>query len=137
MVAAGVLLLLVGDGAADKKPEKPVVKQAGRSGSFVHMVTIPLKEGAEGGLADKMVADCHALLAKIPSVRTVQAGRPAEKASPDFVKRDYSVGLLVVVDDHAGLLAYLEHPLHVQFVEKYKKHIDFERLRVFDFVDGK
>src|SRR5207248_1282665 len=82
-----------------KKPviDKPkAVKKPAAQGGYVHAVTIPLKQDAPTDTADRMVADCHGMLARIPSVRSIKAGQPAAKHSPDFVKKDYSVGLLVL-----------------------------------------
>jgi hypothetical protein len=36
---------------------------------------------------------------------------------------DCDFGLLVLVDDAAGLKGYLEDPLHLQFVEKHERHL--------------
>ena len=116
---------------ADKPVKKPVVakpKPAPRA-IYVHTVTLPLKKDAPAGTAEKIIADCHKMLAKIPTVRGVKAGRPAQQNSKDYVKTDYAVGLLVLLDDYQGLKTYIDHPLHKAFVEKYKKHIDFDTLR--------
>jgi mRNA-degrading endonuclease YafQ of YafQ-DinJ toxin-antitoxin module len=74
------------------------------------------------------------MLAKIPSVRDLRIGRPAQK-STDAAKKDYQVGLLVLFDDYAGLQTYLDHPLHTKYVEKHLKHVDMDRLRIYDFVN--
>jgi hypothetical protein len=126
------------ENSAAKKPDaQKLAAERQRAATYVHVVTIPLMKDAPEDTGEKLIADCHILLGKIPSVRAVKAGRPAEKDSVDFVKKDYSVGLIVLFDDHDGLKAYLVHPLHLQLVEKYRKFIDFEHARVFDFVDGK
>jgi hypothetical protein len=31
----------------------------------------------------------------------------------------------------------VEHPLHLKYVEKHLKHLDTEKLQVFDFVNQK
>lgn len=121
-----------------KKPviEKPkTVRKPASQGGYVHAVTISLSRNAPTDTADRMVADCHSMLARIPSVRSLKAGQPAEKNSVEFVRKDYSVGLLVLVDDHQGLTDYLQHPLHRQFLDNYRKYID--SVRVFDFMDEK
>src|SRR4051794_27627179 len=86
----------LGDAPRKKVAEKP--NAAGKTTArFVHAVTLPLKQDAPPGTADEMVADCHTMLGTIPSVRAVKAGRPADKDSVDFVKKDYSVGLIILV----------------------------------------
>ena len=61
----------------------------------------------------------------------------ADKATPDFARKDYQVGLLVLFDDFAGLEAYLKHDLHQKYVDKHLKHIDETRLQVYDFINPK
>jgi hypothetical protein len=115
--------------ADDKKPEK--------APNYVHVVVFTLKKDAPKDAVAAAVADCHEMLEKIPSVRGLKVGRPAEMASPQFVKKDYDFALLVLVDDYAGLKAYLEHADHLKFVEKHGKNFDTEKLQVFDFSDQK
>jgi len=78
-----------------------------------------------------VIADTQKLLAKIPSVREIRAGKPAEKASARAAK-DYQVGLLVLFDDVDGLHAYTDHPLHKEFVAYHEKN--FEKVVVYDFL---
>jgi hypothetical protein len=114
--------------AEEKKSEKS---------SLSHVVLFKFKKDAPAGTTDAVIADCHKLLAKIPAVRSVKAGKPTKEKAEKFVKDDYDVALIITVDDYEGLLAYHKHPLHKEFVEKHGKHIDLDALRVFDFTDGK
>jgi hypothetical protein len=105
---------------------------------LVHTVILYLKKDAPEGEVDALIADAHELLRPIPSVRDLRAGKPAENPKPDnFTKNDYQVGLLVLFDNLAGLDAYLKHPMHLKFVDKHKKYIDFDKLLVYDFVNQK
>ena len=106
-------------------------------GGYVHVVVFKMKADAPKGATSQAIADCHAMLSKIKSVRAVKAGRPAAEATPKFALRDYDFALLIQVDDAAGLKSYLDDPLHVAYVEKHGKHFDMEKLRVFDFADQK
>jgi hypothetical protein len=129
-VAGLTLIVLVSAAVAQKAGEgKPA------AGSYVHVVLFTMKKDAPKGAIEEVIKDTHKLLAKIKSVRSVKVGRPAAKASPEFVRRNYDVALLVLVDDHKGLMAYLDDPLHVEFVCRHKKHFDTEQLRVFDFAN--
>jgi hypothetical protein len=125
LAVVGMLLA----GAAEKKEDAPKKTKA----PYVHTVIFTLKKDAPKDAAEAMIADCHELLAKIPSVRELRAGRPAEKGTPNLAKKDFSVALTVFFDDYDGLMAYDKHELHKKFVEKHLPHIELERLLVYDF----
>ena len=108
--------------AADK-PEAP----------YVHAVIFYLKKDAPRGEAGALIKDAHQILTKIPTVRRLSAGRPAEKATPEVAITDFQVGLLVHFDDYQGLQTYLDHPLHTEYVQKHKKYL--EKILVYDFVN--
>jgi hypothetical protein len=137
-IVLALVVVLAGVSAADDQPVAKTV-QGAKAGSapFVHVVVFQLKKDAPSGSVDQVIKDCHDMLGKIKSVRTVKAGKPAEQAPGDIATKDYDVALLVLVDDAAGLKAYLEDPLHLKFVEKYGKLFEMEKLRIFDFVDQK
>jgi hypothetical protein len=109
--------------------------QAGKEPNYVHTVIFNVKKDAPAGKVDDLIADAHKLLAKIPSVRGIRAGKPAEKSTPGLSAKDYHVGLLVLFDDYDGLKAYDEHPLHKEYVQKHLPHI--EKVIVYDFVNEK
>src|SRR5262245_17197003 len=83
---------------------------------YVHSVIFYLNKDVPKGTLETLVSDSHKLLAKIPSVRGLWAGRPAEKATPKYAATDYQMGLLVLFDDYNGLKTYLDHDLHTQYV---------------------
>jgi hypothetical protein len=101
-----------------------------RKPPFVHTVIFYLKKEAPGNEADAVIADTQKLLAKIPSVREIRAGKPADKATP-IAAKDYQVGLLVLFDDTDGLHTYADHPLHKEFVANHEKN--FDKVVVYDF----
>jgi hypothetical protein len=100
---------------------------------YVHTVVFYLKKDAPADETEKIIADAHALLAQIPSVKGLWIGRPAEKATPNLALTDYHVAWTMLFDDFPGLQAYLEHKLHLEFREKHAKHA--ERVLVYDFVN--
>lgn len=100
---------------------------------YVHSVIFYVKKDAPKGTVSELISDCHKLLAKVPSVRGVWAGQPADKYTPKVTVTDYQVGLLVLFDNYDGLKTYLDHELHTQYVEKHGKHI--EKVLVYDFVN--
>ena len=128
-----VVCVLAGDHAL--KPIRAADKETTGKSPYVHSVVFHLKKDAPSNAAEMMIKDSHELLAKIPSVRDLRVGRPAEKDSGDFVKKDYQVGLVIFFDDHAGLMEYVEHPLHKKYVERNIKNIDTDKLAVFDFMN--
>jgi hypothetical protein len=116
---------------------KERITDSPRTAPFVHAVIFYLKPDAPSGEADALLADCHAMLSTIPTVRELRAGAPAEKEKADNAKKDYEVGLLVLFDDLKGLETYIDHPQHKEFVAKHGKFIDREKLGVYDFMDHK
>lgn len=124
LVAAFLLCQDSPSAAQDKGIAKP---------TYVHAVIFYMKKDAPKTAVQDLIADAHKLLAKIPSVKHLWVGRPAEKATPKFALSDYQVGLLVLFDNYQGLQEYLDHKLHTEFVEKHAKHWD--RVPVYDFVN--
>jgi hypothetical protein len=114
---------------AAAEDKKPVAQEA----PFVHVVIFRVKKDAPEGEVDALIADCKEMLSKIPSVKGLKVGRPAEKGTPEIAKTDYQIGLLVLFADADGLKTYLEHEQHVKFVEKHGKFLIPEKLEVFDF----
>lgn len=102
---------------------------------FAHTVIFYLKSDAPADAAEGLIVDAHEMLAKIPSVRELRVGRPAEKSTPGLAKKDYAVGLVIFFDDAEGLLAYDKHPLHTKYVQKHLKNIELSKLAVYDFLD--
>ncbi|MGH7173557.1 MAG: Dabb family protein [Gemmataceae bacterium] len=132
----GMVLVLIGvtaratpanESKADKKGHAP----------YAHVVVFRMKKDAAKDTVAKAIADCHELLAKIPAVRSVRAGRPVAKGTPDVPKMHYDFALIVLLENAEGLQAYLKHPLHLKFVERYGPAFDMEKLQVFDFLNQK
>jgi hypothetical protein len=107
-------------------------KSTGKS-PYVHSVVFYLKKDAPKGTVEELIGDSHKLLAKIPTVRGLWVGRPADKYTPKVTVTDYQVGLLVLFDDYAGLKTYLDHDLHTRYVDMHGKHL--EKVLVYDFVN--
>jgi hypothetical protein len=126
-VVVGAMLLAGAAGADDKaavgKNDPP----------YVHAVIFYLKKEAPASAVPEAIADAHKLLEKIPSVRKLWVGRPAEQSTPDFAKKDYDFGLLVLFDNYEGLKAYLDHPQHLEYVKKHAGH--FNTVLVYDFIN--
>src|SRR5207253_2049754 len=137
--AVGIaLVFLLGSsrlGAADRGADKSDGRDAVHHAPFVHVVIIQLKKDAPEEEADTLITDAHEMLAKIPSVRSLQAGKAAKSTTPNVPKHDFQVGLLIQFDDGQGLETYQKHPLHLKYVEKHSKYVEMEKLGVYDFVE--
>ena len=138
--AALALAVLVTGAAAAIEPIKPAAAvDKAPAPVTVHTVIFRMKKDAPADAADKVVADCHAMLETIPTVRILKVGRPlpADQATPKVAAQDYDVALVIFFDDAAGLKTYLEHDTHQAFVKKYGPYFDMDKLQVFDFGDQK
>jgi hypothetical protein len=127
----------VGDdeGKATNKTEGEGKAKGDATPPYVHTVVFYLREDAPKDEVVKIIADAHRLLARIPSVKGLWIGRPAEKATPKLAVSDYHVAWVLLFDDHVGLQEYLDHKLHLEFREKHAKHA--ERVLVYDFLNQK
>jgi hypothetical protein len=125
LAGAAVTALSAEKAKADKTIQAP----------YAHVVIFRMKKDAPKDAVEKAIADCHELLATIPGVRSVRAGRPATKGTPDVPKMEYDFALLVLVDNAAGLEDYLKNPRHLKFVDKHGPFFDMTKLQVFDFMD--
>jgi hypothetical protein len=116
----------------------PAVRAEGKKSDahpLVHAVIFYLKADAPADTTDEIIKDCHEMLAKVPTVRLLKAGKPAD--APGRAKKDYAVGLVILFDDVEGLKTYIDHPLHKEFVAKHLKHLDVTKLAGYDFSDAK
>lgn len=81
--------------------------------------------------ADKLLAGIREYLPAIPGVRVFHAGKMVPSERP-VVDQSYQVALYIQVDDKAAEVAYQQHPLHVEFLEKaFRPNCD--RVLVYDF----
>src|SRR5947209_12141439 len=102
-LALGACLFMARDGAAEAPVEtKSIVKEAPLS----HVVIFQVKKDAGADAIEGIIADAHAMLTKIPTVRGLKVGRPSEKSKGGPVVQDYQIGLLVMFDDYDGLKTY-------------------------------
>ncbi len=132
LVVAGLILgsALINPMQGQVRRDRRVVVPR-KSPPLVHTVIFYLKKDAPANEADGLIADSQKLLAKIPTVREIRAGKPADKATP-IAAKDYQVGLLVLFDDSDGLHTYADHPLHKEFVANHEKN--FDKVVIYDFL---
>jgi hypothetical protein len=101
-----------------------------RNAGLVHVVILKLKSDSSDSEPQSVIDDTYSQLSKIKTVRGVWAGKPASKATPDAAT-DYTVALVFVFDDVAGLKTYLGDPVHTKFADKHLKL--WETPVVYDF----
>jgi hypothetical protein len=99
---------------------------------YVHAVFFTCKADTPPAAIDALVADGQLLLSEVPSVCAIQTGRRDTQADRDVNVKDYDVGLVVYFKDKEGLEEYIEHPKHVEYVEKNKDL--WAQVRVYDFI---
>ena len=121
-----------GDDAKDDKTIKSLQTTIDgyRGAGLVHVVVLKLKADSPMSEVQSVIDDTYSQLSKIKTVRGVWAGKPASKATPDATS-DYTVALVFVFDDAAGLRAYLKDPIHDKFADKHLKK--WETPLVYDF----
>lgn len=98
---------------------------------FVHTVFFWMKPGVSDADRRQLVNDCLELLGKVPTVKQIWAGRPAQTPR-EVVDNSYDVGLTVILADKAGHDVYQEHPLHLDFIKRNKQN--WTRVQVYDYV---
>ena len=99
---------------------------------FVHMVLYWFNPGAPPEAVAKTVTDCREMLARIPTVRHLWVGPPANTPRA-VVDNSYTLGLLIVYDDRAGHDVYQPHALHQEFIARNKEH--WARVQIYDFLE--
>jgi len=119
VMAVLTLYLTRGDTATTEDP-RPMI---------AHNVYFLLNETSTEA-QQKLVAECHEYLADIPGIAFYAAGTLAEQFDRPVNDRDFHVALHVVFTDGDAMKTYLEHPRHVEFVERNKAN--WAKVRVFD-----
>jgi hypothetical protein len=112
-------------GKADAQKQLDTIKNA----SYVHTVVLTLKSDSKSTEGQSLLDDIPNLQ-KIKTVRGLWYGSPADKATPDFAVKDFTVGITLLFDDYDGLKSYLDDPAHKKFADKHLKF--FEKPVVYD-----
>jgi|GEM_PF-6341814 len=119
----------------DKKDDKALKElrtalDGYRGAGLVHVVVLKLKADSAKTEAQAVIDDTYSQLSKIKTVRGVWAGKPSAKAATAGTA-DYTVALVFVYDDAAGLKSYLSDPIHTKFADKHLPK--WETPLVYDF----
>ena len=98
---------------------------------LIHTVFFWLNDNAPKTERQRLVEGCLSLLGKIPTVRHIWAGPPANTPKRDVIDDSYDVGLTVVLDDLPAHDLYQEHVLHKEFIARHKEH--WKRVQIYDY----
>lgn len=101
-----------------------------RTARINHVVFFKLEAAQD---IDELIRDCDNDLGSIPGVTAYFCGKHGEFGRP-MVDSDYDVGFYVGFDSDEAYSAYLEHPKHVEIVEKWKPR--WKWIRIYDVVDS-
>ncbi|HSW44717.1 MAG TPA: Dabb family protein [Phycisphaerae bacterium] len=99
--------------------------------TYVHAVFFTFRDAVPPAEIDRMVRDA-AELSAIPSVRKLHCGRRDDTIRRPVSDTAFHVGLLVCFDDRQGYDTYSAHPVHTDFVARYKPL--WADLKVCDFI---
>ncbi|MBX3321954.1 MAG: Dabb family protein [Phycisphaeraceae bacterium] len=100
-----------------------------RPAMISHVVLIELSDPS---LAGALIADCDRHLTDIKEVRSYASGQHLDTGRAT-VQSDYDVGLYIGFDSVEDYARYVEHPLHVELVDRWRSRI--ARMRVYDIGD--
>jgi Stress responsive A/B Barrel Domain len=116
---------------ADLKTKADAQKQLDKikNTKYVHTVILKLKSDSDSTEGQSLLDDLPSL-SKISTVRGLWYGRPADKATPDFANKDFTVGITVLFDNYDGLKKYLDDPVHKKLADTHLKF--FEKPVVYD-----
>lgn len=124
-----VLLMLIILGAAGCSGTSSTSGAAPRPALIGHIVYFNLESPDE---ADALIADCDALLATIPHVSSYACGMHLD-IGRSTVRSDYDVAAYIGFESEADLRAYVDHPQHLELVNRWRSRIS--ELRVYDMLD--
>jgi hypothetical protein len=125
-VFAGILASACTTGAPAPAGARTVAA-ARMPGPLQHVVLVELTDKSE---IAAMKAESDRLLPQIPSVRGYACGTPVDIGRGNVAK-DYDLGIVVQFDDVAGYRDYLEHPIHVELVQRWRPK--WRRSYIVDF----
>jgi len=113
-----------------KAPRGPVIAHAAPRPALIgHIVFVQLSDPTK---INALQRDADLMLGTIPSVTTFACG-PHLDAGRATVSDDYDIAIYLGFESQEELAAYVDHPQHVQFVERWKPHL--KSLRVYDMID--
>ncbi len=101
-----------------------------QAATLSHVVLVWMPAGASAEDIEAAMSHSAELMA-IPGVVAVKAGRPLASERP-VVDDSFTFGVHIELQDKAVLPGYLQHPVHVEYVDRYLKG-KMEKLLIYDF----
>jgi len=101
-----------------------------RGAGLVHVVVLKAKADAAASDIKDLIDESYSQLTKLKTVRGLWIGKPALMPT-EGAATDYTVALVLVFDDSAGLKTYFDDPVHQKFMERHLKN--WETPLVYDF----
>lgn len=129
-IGSTVLAMVAGTNLAsgtEKVNKETVLK----SGLILHSVYFWLRKGLTEA-EKKDFLNYFEVLKKIPQVKSINYGIPAQTEKREVVDHSYSYNLLLTFESLEDISIYGNHPEHVKGAETYSKY--WERVEVKDTV---
>ena len=85
-----------------------------------------------------LAASFEAALTQIPSIRRARVGRriAVGRGYEALMRVDYAYAAVIEFDDRAGLMAYLEHPVHQRLASQFFDAFEEALMYDFELLDG-
>jgi len=113
--------------AKEKENNKTVLK----SGLILHSVYFWLRKDLTEA-EKKDFLNYFEVLKKIPEVKSINYGVPAQTEKREVVDHSYSYNLLLTFENLADISVYGNHPEHIKGAQQYQKY--WERVEVKDTI---
>lgn len=104
-----------------------------------HLVLFQPRPGLSAEMRASLADTLLQALNGIPSIRRLRVGRRITHGRPGYeqlMRTDYAYVALLEFDDTAGLLAYLEHPLHDALAARFFVVLQDGLMYDFELFDG-
>ena len=128
LTAAAALMLIV-CGLLAYQATAPKAALPPQPAKINHVVLFKLKNPVDAG---ELIFDCDALARSVPGIVSAFAGKPLE-AGRSNVDGSYDVGFYVGFASEQDYALYVDHPAHVEAVNKWKPR--WEWIRIHDVID--
>jgi Stress responsive A/B Barrel Domain len=96
---------------------------------LIHSVYFWFKSDADPKLVAEF-AEGLRRLCTIPQIKQAHFGRPEQTPPRPVIDQSYAWGLVEHFESLADHDAYQDHPLHLEFLDRFKK--TWERVQVYD-----
>jgi hypothetical protein len=101
-------------------------------GSLRHIVLFGLKSGCSDAERAELVRRFERVAREVPGVESFEWGADC---SPEGLNNGLTHAFVLTFDNEAARDAYLPHPVHMEFVEWTRQHV--ERATVVDYFVGR